>query len=496
METVIGAISSVDTIVEGAVALGKGILHPTLPIRVNLRRITSPSIPRTAHSLSVVKGRAYIFGGESSGGEIVNNDMHIIILPSSGVSDTDYTVVSARGIEAGKVPSARKHHTASVVGDRIHIYGGECADGAKDGNGTIWVFDTTTNTWSILQPEDGSDTPTPRAHHAAAASELPETRDDDANLKATTRILPQAPPDPAKHLTEPPDPGSYGSLFIYGGVAVGGEDGVTEEKLLDDTWAFDIRSRRWTRVSEGTSTGRKDASLVLVDDKLYRSGGFNGSSRCDAIVDWLSVSSIVKKLSSSASDKPGMRKLSLAQMSEDWSTITPNVKDSTLPSARDGAGLVQVTAGQGRDYLLLIGGNAERKASPDSDQNVDETLKNENKPLLSATGEIWSYQIPSAATSAAVAKDATRKLIHMNTREAAWAEAQYKYLNAIQEEIKPLEAGIEEGQGIGPRSNFAAARGTEVDGCTAMVWGGVRSESEDGTNVSVYSDGWLITVER
>ena len=531
MEAVLGALSATDNIIQGAYLLGKGILHPTLPLRAYLTRLSSPSLPRTGHSVSVVKGRAYIFGGDTSPGHLANNDMHIIILPSSGVSDTDYRLVPARGTDpsAKAVPCARKHHTASVVGDRIYIYGGWCGgvggrieeeeeeeegeveevEEVEEEKRKVWVFDTTTNTWSFLQAQGSSrGLPAWRARHAAAASELPPPPSLSSPLQTdgkgkgdvggVARLLPQAPPDPAKHLVEPPSPSSYGTLFLFGGVRVGDTSSDEDGSLLGDTWAFDIRSRTWTLISEGDGARarRRDAALAMAGQKLYRSGGVDGAGVSDVRVESLDVSAVVNRLASS--EKSGMRKLSLPQSStrEEWSLVGASRDGSKAPAARAGAGLLPVTTGQGRDYLLLVGGIV-RAESPAGMLNREET-KTDGEGLTSenASGDIWAFQLPPAATTAAVVKDTTRKAMHMDTREAAWAEAQYRYLDAMRDEISHLEAGVGVGRGIGARKGFAVAKGTEVDGATAIVWGGTHMMGKTGEAEEVLGDGWMITVDR
>jgi len=75
-----GALYTAELLLEGAVTFARGIMHPTLPLRASFPHITSTPLPRTGHTLSVVKGRPYIFGGESSPGTLANNDMHTVIL--------------------------------------------------------------------------------------------------------------------------------------------------------------------------------------------------------------------------------------------------------------------------------------------------------------------------------------------------------------------------------------------------------------------------------
>ena len=52
------------------------------------------------HTVSVIKGRAYLFGGqtiskEGEGVEVSDNGVHIVILPSSGIESTDYMKIEA-----------------------------------------------------------------------------------------------------------------------------------------------------------------------------------------------------------------------------------------------------------------------------------------------------------------------------------------------------------------------------------------------------------------
>ncbi|KAG9736530.1 hypothetical protein KCU73_g10223, partial [Aureobasidium melanogenum] len=85
-----GVLYAVEHLVEGGLALAKGIYDPTLPLKATIRPITDVDLPRVHHSISEVKGRAYVFGGKTHGNELADNAMHMIILPSSGIESTDY----------------------------------------------------------------------------------------------------------------------------------------------------------------------------------------------------------------------------------------------------------------------------------------------------------------------------------------------------------------------------------------------------------------------
>ncbi|KAK8083576.1 hypothetical protein PG996_002357 [Apiospora saccharicola] len=56
------------------------------------QHIDLPPIPRSSHSLNVVGGSAYIFGGEAQPNKPLDNEMHIVALPFSGAPADYYSV--------------------------------------------------------------------------------------------------------------------------------------------------------------------------------------------------------------------------------------------------------------------------------------------------------------------------------------------------------------------------------------------------------------------
>ncbi|CEJ91666.1 hypothetical protein VHEMI07364 [[Torrubiella] hemipterigena] len=179
-------------------------------------KIDVPSIPRSSHTVNIVGGSAYIFGGEISPREPVDNDMHVVRLPLSGASADYYqikatnraaepakiepqaaepkeavekpeskdTTTEQKGLpkdssmddvtletplvtkDKGKalalglsstlssVPEARVGHATALIGSRIFLFGGRGGPDMKplEEAGRVWVFDTRTNTWSYLDP--------------------------------------------------------------------------------------------------------------------------------------------------------------------------------------------------------------------------------------------------------------------------------------------------------------------------------------------------------
>ncbi|KAF1959512.1 hypothetical protein CC80DRAFT_514035 [Byssothecium circinans] len=457
------ALYAAENLLSGAAALFKGIAHPTLPLKATLTHITSVPLPRSYHTISVVKGRAYIFGGESSPGTLADNDMHIVILPSSGVLEADYTTIKAKPQNAdGVVPGPRKGHTSVVIGDNIYVFGGE---GVENEKGRIWIFQTLSHTWSYLDPEPETPAPAHRTGHAAASSELPGPK----NITFSERA-PQKPADPSKVVPEPADPDSWGTVFV-----IGGKDLQTGE-TLKDALAFDVRTRTWSNIPTPSGDTLEGASLGLVGDRLYRFGG-KTDGNATATTEWLDVSAVWTHA------EGGTTPLASGWAWQDISAPAPTPSQSTstaasptptaikVPSPRFNAGLIPVTTGQGRHYLLLLGGS-----SPAPSSNVT---------LLD---DIWAFQLAPEKGSAAATKDNIRDKLKLDTHEAQWAEVRYSYVDGKGDVEKRDEEGFV--KGVGPRNGFAVSRGSEVDGCGLVVWGGVDAEGR------ILGDGYLVSVER
>lgn len=119
------ALYGIKNVLESAALLAKGIYDPTLPLRATLKPIPAQTLPRAFHSLSIIAGRAYIFGGRTTGKdggqELADNDVHVVILPSSGVESSDYKCVRA----TGEAPPRRYGHRAAVIEESIYIFGGK-----------------------------------------------------------------------------------------------------------------------------------------------------------------------------------------------------------------------------------------------------------------------------------------------------------------------------------------------------------------------------------
>ena len=206
MEAGLAAGYAAETAVEGAVGAGIALAKSTMPLKATWTRIPIGTLlPRSSHSLSVVGGRAYIFGGEEKPREPVANDMHIITLPSSG-ADADYRTIQASPVtDGGEVPEPRVGHTANAIGDQVYVFGGRGgkAMAALEEKGRVWAFDTTTAKWSFIDPTEGSPYPAARSYHTSAST---------AHPLHTTQSQLESRFDPL-----PIDMHAHGTVFIHGG---------------------------------------------------------------------------------------------------------------------------------------------------------------------------------------------------------------------------------------------------------------------------------------
>ena len=439
-EAVAGALYAVEKVVEGAVVAAKGIYDPTLPLKATLKPITSVDVPLAYHTVSVIKSRAYLFGGKTSKDgkeEIANNGMHIVILPAADFESTDYKHIDP----SSDAPSKRYGHSAAVIEERIYIFGGRGEDGeVLDENGRVWVFDTTSEEWSHFDPPPDSERPEPRTSHASVASEHPRPL-----RKSTTEDLPpQYDPDPESVMPNIPAPDTYGTIIIQGGQS------KSNNKVSNDIWTFDISTRSWRQLPDPPPPSSPAPSLAIVGSRLYT---FTAGQ-----------TSYLDLTQSSFDDRWGKGELGLAPNAP-WTSLPPRSSgpETPHPGERSCAAMIPVTTGQGRNYLLLIAGESQTGESEE---------------------DIWALQLRPEGMTAASFKDAARMVVSKETHEEQWAEVQY-----LDSEGAMIQEG-QNGRGVGVRRGMATGRDGAVDGGSVLVWGGV------GADGRIRGNGCLISVDR
>lgn len=167
-----------------------------------------------------------------------------------------------------------------------------------------------------------------------------------------------------------------------------------------------------------------------------------------------------------------------------WETTSfPTNPLTPGPRPRTGAGLVPVTTGYGRLYLLYFFGAREGPQATSIDAKKGDAPPEQ-------WSDIWTYQLPSAAPEVkastsikdaikpAAIKDAIRKGLGYDSGGHSWAEV----------EVQAQEMTMHEGKvHPGPRGFFGAD--VLEDGRSVVMWGGVNAKGENE------DDGWVIRLE-
>ena len=366
----------------------------------------------------------------------------MLTLATSGIEGTDY-----RRIPSDKnAPSPRHSHTAAVIDGHIYVYGGTQESGEPlSENATVWSFDTTVNSWTKIEPDQDSEFPSDRYSHASTATDQPRK----STRRTDEGTMPQLPPDPARDdmLPEPEIGPTYGTLIVHGGRG-------TNSKPLADVFSFDIGAKTWTALPDPPIFAGLSMSptLALIGERLY--------SYAAGQTHFMDLTK------TTFSDKGGLGKLGLTSLGP-WTTL-PSDSERRGPPQRSAAAFVPVTTGQGRHYLLLLGGVSSE--SPHQGHQTEQLQ------------DIWVLQLKSEGMTAASFKDAARAAIGVSTRENKWSEARY---------YGPEDVLFQEGQpgrGIGDRKEFAVARDSDVDGSSVLVWGGQMADGR------IRGDGLMVTI--
>ncbi|EME40033.1 hypothetical protein DOTSEDRAFT_74787 [Dothistroma septosporum NZE10] len=371
----------------------------------------------------------------------------------------------------------RSNNTITAVGHRAYIFGGELPDGKLAGNEVHSInLQHTENTeepesaYSILPAVadeiDGNGVPPPRTKHAAShlnicvavfggVDESGKLVDQDPTLWLYVTAKSAWQRFDAEGSSIAPVQRSDAKLFEHNNslILYGGLD--AQRQQLKDVWHFNYSSRKWTPLpSAPVST----LNAALVDGTLY----------------------LIHSTESMSSD---VHTLDTTTAKSEWQTRSFPINPlAPGPRPRVGGGLVPISTGYGRNYLLYFFGARENPTTHET-QAPDET----EEPTQ--WSDLWTYQVGSskpeakATTSLADAikpaaiKDAIRSKLGYDTGSHSWAEV----------EVLPPE-NLPDGEGKvhpGPRAYF----GYDVagEGHQIVIFGGSNAKGERE------GDGWLIT---
>lgn len=465
--TLLVAEQIVSTTVEGAALASIGLAQSTQPLSATFTRITSKAfLPRSSHTLTVVGGHIYIFGGKNEKGELAGNEVHIVTLPlkTRTGGEPSYKCVPALG-EDEVVPAPRFGHSASAIGDRVYVFGGRDGSAqALEEKGRIWVFDTNSLHWSYIDPKPDESYPSPRFYHGYAASANPLPPDSVGKLKVLGTQIHESISRTVPGIINKPSPPAepHGTLFISGGLR------TSDSEALIDSWAFTVASNAWTQLPATPAPKlQSPPALALAQDRLYL---IAGSSEIESEIHYLALPNHLLQNQDAKEENTKSPAI--------WETLPfPTNPLAPGPRPRQGAGLFSITTGNGRIYLLYLLGE---KASPlrHSTETIDEEYV--SKPPNLYWSDAFTYQPPSSSPSPAGAKDATRSALGFRTGEGTWAE-----VKVVANEEGGGKLQVEGKSHPGPRGWFG---GDVISGAEVVLWGGVDGKGE------TEGDGWIVSV--
>jgi len=477
MAEAVGALYAVETVAEGAAIGVLAVAQSTAPLHLSFRKIHSPTngheLARCGHTVNVVRGKAYIIGGEqniggvgtivaltlpvasSTGGEgtLEPQDFQIVSpeLKSSErplAQQTSLGVASSRGGDFNRIG-----HSSTAIDDKLFIVGGgSSSDGSAHSFDKFVVFDTLTNTYNILEADVSScvdGIPPPRISHSATSSPLP----------------------PAGSLADGPTVDAYGTIFIHGGRRA--DVNASQSKTLRDTWVFDIGSRAWAKLPDipdpGPSEIAGEGRIISVNNRLWRLGDGFGRVMYLNLNDSHSAGA-GSQLSVALKDGVKWEAVNFGTAAVDGgsqgktSTTTPTSQQMSLPLPRVSSGIASVTTGAGREYLIYFMGR-----------------DSETGPL----DDFWSFQIDAERNTAASIKDKVRDAIAGDST-SSWKSGRHTWAKCQQgEEGEAWPPGLHD---FG--SDVWSDQGRDV----FLIWGGT-SGGHDRSQGEVVDGGWVVTVQ-
>ncbi|KAI1134592.1 hypothetical protein F5Y05DRAFT_202364 [Hypoxylon sp. FL0543] len=379
-----------------------------------------------------------------------------------------FTQIGSTSDDASQSSLIRSHHTLTIIGDRAYIFGGQTSQRELATNNIHTVaLPTASNATPEYQvlpattAEKDGPVPAPRTQHSACAlnnhvavyggcDEVGNVLEEGARIWLyNTETLSWETLEPVSHLERVPPSRSEAFLLAHDGnlVLLGGKDSKAE--TLADVWHFDCFTKTWNQLPHAPAT---ITSAAIAGDTLY---GISSSDTLGSELHHLDI-----KL--------------YAESPPTWQTISfPTNPLVPGPRPRSNAGLVPVTTGYGRNYLLYFFGDRPGKAE---------------KGDVTQWSDLWTFQLPSSdlevkattnvkeAIKPAKVKDQIRTKLGADTGGCSWAEVEVQPpgdLQAHEGKVHP-----------GPRSSF----GYDVtpDGRNVVLWGGSNAAGEP------VGDGWII----
>jgi hypothetical protein len=241
------------------------------------------------------------------------------------------------------------------------------------------------------------------------------------------------------------------SLIVYGG-------NQTPHTESSEVWQFDIETQTWTRLPEAPVS---TSSAAFTNGCVYL---ISSSDTISSKLHYLDLNPLK------------------ALKDIDWQTIDfPTNPMAPGPRPREDGGLLPITTGYGRNFLVYFLGAREKPSEHDESEGVTQW------------SDMWTLQLPSSDLSAkpklsiseaikpAKIKDAIRSILPgTESGVYTWAEVEVQVPN-------PDQLNAEGKLHPGPRSSFGCD--VMADGRSVVLWGGQDAKGER------VGDGWIVRLE-
>lgn len=239
-------------------SIGRGKGNPSSDaLKGSWERISLPPLPRSSHTVDVVAGTAYIFGGDGRVRQPVDNDVYAVVLPQ-GFAGADCYAIKPKPAPQSVDHAPQEEGVAAP------------SSSGKDKGLTEIPLGDAPNVPVIREPSPAGRAPAPPKQEEessedeeTSSEEEDSDSDEEGDAPASARKdkgKGPAPPSVASHKVPPPRVGHasavIGSRVLVFGGRQPGPDPQTAPPLEEHgrVWAFDTRTHTWASLDPRPAT--------------------------------------------------------------------------------------------------------------------------------------------------------------------------------------------------------------------------------------------------
>jgi len=246
------------------------------PLRADAWEPVTPpgAVPgaRAGHSMVLIGGQAYLFGGDGNAGEtggvaakaVLVNDLWYLEQESDEWKQLNPN---------GALPKARKDHAAVAYGEKMFIFFGADAQGVPLGD--IWAYDTVLKIWQEVNPK--GELPVPKSNSSVAVAGdtayMYGGKDRYNNVYSDLysfdlKTFTWKREGDSDYASQGHWAGTSGTeMYVYGG-----DNG---QLVYDHLLSYDYATKEWKKITPQSSipAGRTNAIAALNADKITIEGG-------------------------------------------------------------------------------------------------------------------------------------------------------------------------------------------------------------------------------